>query len=122
MYSVLLQDNLVKVYQRKKKHKQAYELGKQLCYDFPLYDVGCNTLGVLEMERKNLSAARVAFQKALAVDPYLVSALANMGNVEFLEKDYDQAQQWWERVLELDPNFQHAQAGLLEIERLRNQP
>ena len=115
-------NNLMKVYQRQGKHEQAYTLGKQLCRDFPLYDVGCNTLGVLELERKNFSAARVAFQQALAVDPYNVSALANMGNVAFLEKDYDQAQQWWERVLQLDPELQHAQAGLNEIKRLRNQP
>lgn len=112
-------NNLVQVYRKQDKKENAYQLSKSLCSEHPLYDVGWNTLGVLEMERGDLKAAQEAFLRSLEIRPVSISVWTNMGNVAFLAKDYHIAKYWWLQVLQEEPEHTHAQNGLLEIERLQ---
>ncbi|MAA78621.1 MAG: hypothetical protein CL916_05130 [Deltaproteobacteria bacterium] len=114
------QNNLVQVYRKLDKKEKAYETSKRLCTEHPLYDVGWNTLGVLEMERGDLQAAQEAFLRSLEIRPVSISVWVNMGNVAFLAKDYHIAQYWWQRVLLEDSSHAHAQNGLKEIKRLES--
>ena len=113
------QNNLIQVYRKLDKTEKAYPTAKTLCSGHPLYDVGWNTLGVLEMERGNLQAAQKAFVRSLEIRPVSISVWVNMGNVAFLAKDYHVAKYWWERVLMEEPSHGHARDGLQEIERLQ---
>ena len=112
-------NNLVQVYRKLDKGEKAYQLSKSLCSEHPLYDVGWNTLGVLEMERGDLKAAQEAFLRSLEIRPVSISVWTNMGNVAFLAKDFHVAKYWWLQVLQEEPEHTHAQNGLLEIERLQ---
>jgi hypothetical protein len=111
-------NNLIQVYRKKGKEQEAYLLAKELCVEHPLYDVGWNTLGVLEMERKEFVAARSAFSRSLSIRPFSVSVLVNLGNVAFLQENYREAGAWWSQALSLLPTHQHATAGLAELKRM----
>ena len=112
------QNNLVQVYRKLNKKEKAYKTALSLCEQHPLYDVGWNTLGVMELERGHLRAAQEAFVRSLDIHPYSSSVWVNMGNVAFLAEDYDVAQYWWERVLQ-EGEHEHARAGLAEIARIK---
>lgn len=112
------QNNLIHVYKQTNQQEKAYSLAVRLCAEHPLYEVGWNSLGVLEMEKKEYGAARNAFLRALEITPFGISPLLNMGNVAFLEGKYEEAHNWWMRVVELEPSQSHAQAGLQELKRL----
>lgn len=113
------QNNLVQVYRKLDKKEKAYQTAKELCLGHPLYDVGWNTLGVLEMERGNLQAAQEAFLRSLEIRPVSISVWVNMGNVAFLAKDFEIAKFWWLRVIREDSSHSHANDGLKEIERIQ---
>ena len=104
--------------QKLNKIDQAYETAKDLCSRHPLYDVGWNTLGVMEMERGDLQAAQSSFLRSLEIRPRSISVWVNLGNVAFLAKDYSVAKYWWEQVLLETPSHAHAQQGLDEIRKI----
>ena len=113
------QNNLVQVYRKLDKKEQAYQMAKKLSVEHPLYDVGWNTLGVLEMERGDLKGAQEAFLRSLEIKPISISVWVNMGNVAFLAKEYQVARYWWMQVLSQEPSHSHALNGLKEVERIQ---
>ena len=69
-----------------------------------------NALGVLYARYGLLAEAKAEFQQAF--DKGFVSALVNMGNVAFLQKDFEAAAAIFEKALSLLPENKAALIGL----------
>ena len=83
----------------------------------PLY----NNLGMIWIERKDLARALVNFEKAVELDPALLSAHLNIGSIALRYRDFKRARTHYESVLKSEPSHVealeavgHAQAGKLE--------
>ena len=74
--------------------------------------------GFISIDLKEYAEAEKALERAHTLDPYSVSVLVNYGNLAYLQQKYDDAKIWWERALELDPQQQHARAGLEHLQTL----
>ena len=61
-------------------------------------------LGLIGVERKDLSQAKAYFQQALRFKPDLTAAWANLGKISELEGDFSQAIDSYTRALAYDPN------------------
>jgi len=69
-----------------------------------------NSLGVLYARYGLIAEAKVQFEKAAAKDS--VPALSNLGNIAFLEKNYEDAVAYFQKVLALQPDNKAALLGL----------
>ena len=67
-----------------------------------------NNIGIVETELDNLSAAKVAFQTALTVEPNYADAHYNLGNVYWMEMNYQVAAEYFQKALDLEENNQAA--------------
>jgi tetratricopeptide (TPR) repeat protein len=61
-----------------------------------------NRLGALYARYGQYDEARQQFESILRSRPYAPAAM-NLGNIAYIEKDYDQALSYYERALDLDP-------------------
>ena len=59
--------------------------------------------GLICLAQKHTNAARLCFQKALAVDNRSVPALVNLANLETASGDYETAEKHYKKALELSP-------------------
>lgn len=85
--------------------KQAKETNAKFA---PIY----NTLGLIQLRRKNVSAALREFEKAVELDPQFVEAHLNIGAIGLSARQYEKAQASFEAVLKLQPNNFDATMGL----------
>lgn len=60
-------------------------------------------------------AAAAAYRRALEVDPYLVAALINLGNIHYAHDELAEAQALYERAIGLEPDFFEAYFNLGNI-------
>ena len=74
-----------------------------------------NSLGLLHMRAGDLDAARVEFEKALALDEGSAKALINLGEIAEKRGDAAEAQRLAARALSVDPNSPAAMAQLAEL-------
>ena len=68
-----------------------------------------------EFNAGNLEKARVGYQQVLRTSPNSRDALLGMAAVEMQDKHYDAAERIYMRLLELDAQDAHAQAGLIGL-------
>lgn len=61
-------------------------------------------LGVEQFQIANLTEAERLFKEAVESDPALTEAWAWLGRIYFTQADYSQAQEAYDRALELEPN------------------
>ncbi len=76
-----------------------------------------NNLGFVYLQRQQLTEAGEMFDRALDLDPDLVTAWANAGSVQLMQQQFDEAQQKFERALEIDPTYVAALGNLSLIYR-----
>ena len=69
----------------------------------PLNDGIRVSLGMLELERSNSTAALKAFEGALELNPKNIKAIAGLGLVSVANQDYSRAAVQFERALDLEP-------------------
>lgn len=62
-----------------------------------------NLRGAIETRRQRYPEGRAAFEKALALDPQLTLAIFNLGEIAFLDKDYDRSLSHFREYLKKDP-------------------
>ncbi len=74
----------------------------------PIY----NTMGLIELKKKNVTGALKDFEKAVSLDPNYVEAHLNIGAIGLSSRQYDKAQASFEAVLKLQPNNVDAVIGL----------
>ena len=74
----------------------------------PIY----NTMGLINLKRKNVSNALREFEKAVELDPQFVEAHLNIGAIGLSARQYEKAQASFEAVLKLQPNNFDATMGL----------
>ena len=70
---------------------------------YSTYAAGYNNLGAAYVRLGNVSQAREAFQKAIALDDRLVPAYVNLARVSFIEKDYPGAESFLQKAIGLAP-------------------
>lgn len=61
---------------------------------------GYNLRGAIQVKLKNFNDARKAFEKAIAINPKMTMSLFNLGETEFLAKNYTQAKARFKTFLE----------------------
>ncbi len=74
----------------------------------PIY----NTMGLINLKRKNVSNALRDFEEAVKYDPQFVEAHLNIGAIGLSARQYEKAQASFEQVLKLQPNNFDATMGL----------
>jgi cellulose synthase operon protein C len=71
--------------------------------------------GRVLMGRRDMPAARAAFEKALTLDPQLFIATSNLATIDLLEKKPERAQQRMRDVIKADPRNHFAYMALAEL-------
>jgi tetratricopeptide (TPR) repeat protein len=74
----------------------------------PIY----NTLGLIQLRKKNPSEALRQFEKAVALDPKMIEAHLNIGAIGLSTRQYDKAAQAFAAALKLDPKNFDATIGI----------
>lgn len=71
-----------------------------------------NTLGLVELKKKNISPAIKQFKKAVEMNPNLAEARLNLAVLSLNNRDYNTAEENFRKVLELQPKNYEAAIGL----------
>jgi tetratricopeptide (TPR) repeat protein len=71
-----------------------------------------NTLGLVELKKKNISPAIGQFKKAVAMNPNLAEARLNLAVLSLNNRDYNTAEENFRAVLEMQPKNYDAAIGL----------
>jgi len=71
-----------------------------------------NTLGLVELKKKNISPAIGQFKKAVAMNPSLAEARLNLAVLSLNNRDYNTAEENFRSVLEMQPKNFEAAIGL----------
>ncbi len=71
-----------------------------------------NTLGLVELKKKNISPAIGQFKKAVGMNPKLAEARLNLAVLSLNNRDYNTAEENFKAVLELQPKNFEAAIGL----------
>jgi tetratricopeptide (TPR) repeat protein len=74
----------------------------------PIY----NTLGLIQLRKKNVTGALKEFEKAVGLDPRYVEAHLNIGAIGLSSRQYEKAGQSFEAVLKLQPTNVDATIGM----------
>ena len=74
----------------------------------PIY----NTLGLIQLKKKNPSQALKQFEQAVALDPKYVEAYLNIGAIGLSTRQYEKAAQAFASVIKLDPKNFDATIGM----------
>lgn len=71
-----------------------------------------NTLGLIELKKKNISPAIKQFKQAVGYNPSLAEARLNLAVLSLNNRDYNTAEENFRKVLELQPKNYEASIGL----------
>src|SRR6185369_15055475 len=85
--------------------KQAKETNDKFA---PIY----NTLGLINLKKRNVSGALKEFEQAVALDPKFVEAHLNIGAIGLSSRQYEKAEKSFQVVLTLQPNNFDAAIGM----------
>jgi len=73
--------------------------------DNPTDAMAYNKLGVAFAKRQNRIEAKYYFEEALKYDVHLVHALNNLGNIAREEGNLEQAVDYYQKAIEIDPTY-----------------
>lgn len=79
-------------------------------------EANLNALGLLYVRAGDYRNAKDAYNRSAKLGS--VSAMSNLANIALLEKDYEGAKRWYNKVLEINPEHSGAKKGL---ERIANE-
>ena len=100
--------------------EEQFQKGIALNPNYPLLH-HWRSLNLMAMGR--LEEARAAMQRALELDPFLLTPNVNLGRIDYYEGRYDKAIEQYKRAIELDENFSraHLRLGMAYAQQLRYQ-
>jgi putative PEP-CTERM system TPR-repeat lipoprotein len=81
-----------------------------------------NVEGVIYSSKRDLKAARAAFDQALKIDPKYIAAAQNLARLDLMERDFDGARKRYEQILVQDPRNEQASLALAGILAATNAP
>jgi tetratricopeptide (TPR) repeat protein len=70
---------------------------------YPQYDMAYNLLGVVQIQLKEVDAARQSFSKAVEINPDFAEAYRNLARISFAEHKYEEADTLLTKSLSTDP-------------------
>jgi TolB-like protein len=85
----------------------------------PNYPEGHRRHGLLLQSLGRLEEARIAFGRALEIDPLAPVTNQNYANVLFYERKYDESETLSKKNVELDPNYWYAHLQLFHVYRMK---
>jgi tetratricopeptide (TPR) repeat protein len=71
-----------------------------------------NTLGLIQLKKRNVTGALKEFEKAVELDPRYVEAHLNIGAIALSSRQYEKAEKAFNQVLALKPDSVDATIGL----------
>ena len=103
-------------YQTAENDRSKLQLAELVCNQAKLsndkYAPIYNTLGLIQLRKKNVTGALKEFEHAVELDPKFVEAHLNIGAIGLSSRQYEKAQKAFEMVLGLQPNNVDATIGL----------
>ena len=81
-----------------------------------------NLKGGVLMAKKDLPAAKAAFEKALAIQPSFLPAVVNLVRIDMVENRPEEAKNRFEKVISSDPKLIAAYLGLAELQARTSAP
>lgn len=75
-----------------------------------------NALGVVELRKGNVQAARENIEKALSLDPNYAIAMDNLGTVYLAEDNLSKAEHCFQKAIEMNPNSSSAYYHMAQLE------
>ena len=75
-----------------------------------------NALGVVELRKGNVLAARENIEKALSIDPNYAIAVDNLGTVYLAENDLTNAEKCFTKAIDMNPNSASAYYHMAQLE------
>lgn len=106
---------LIVGYVRKNDLDKALEAANNFVRKNPTSPLAQQLLGAVYAARKNMTAARVAYSRAVELDPAYLPAVANLARLDLIDKKPADARKRFEAVVERDPKNEQALLGLAEI-------
>lgn len=79
-----------------------------------------NVRGIIFLARKDLANARASFNKAIAADAKLMSAVTNLANMDVEAGDFKKAREHYQKAMEASPNNLDALVGLAIVAEAQN--
>lgn len=113
---------LIVGYVRKNDLDKALDAANNFVKKNPTSPLAQQLLGAVYSARKNLTAARAAYSKALELNPTYLPAVANLARLDLMDKKPADARKRFEAVVEKDPKNEQALLGLAEILIRTNAP
>ena len=71
--------------------------------DHPVLHEGFDSLGLVELKKKNISPAIKQFKEAVALDPSFAEARLNLAALSLNNRDYNTAEENFREALKLQP-------------------
>jgi len=71
--------------------------------EYPQYDLAYNLLGIVQIQLKEVEAARQSFSKAVEINPDFAEAYRNLARISFAERKYEEADALLTKSLSTDP-------------------
>ncbi|HHI94867.1 MAG TPA: tetratricopeptide repeat protein [Gammaproteobacteria bacterium] len=100
------------------KTAEAEKALQQLTVQYPNYSGPQANLGILYFHQNKLEKAKAAFQASLKINPKNVVSLNHLGIISRGAGEFKQAQAYYEKALQIDPDYAYAHLNfgiLLEL-------
>jgi len=114
--------SLISGYMRQGKNAKALEVSERLVKQFPGDPVAYQVLASVQVARKDNSAARAAFAKALELNPAYLPAADGLARLDLIDRKPADARRRFESVVEREPKNELALLGLAEVMAKTNAP
>jgi tetratricopeptide (TPR) repeat protein len=112
---------LARAYHKSKQLQKALKYYRASLRINPDQPVAHNEMGMLFWDLKSFYFADAAFQKAYQLDRQYVSALNNLATSSMMFKQYDQAINYFDRLLEINPENDNAYQLRIAARRFQEQ-
>jgi len=103
---------------REGKTAQAEKALQQLTAQYPDYSGPQTNLGILYFHQNKREKAKTAFQASLKINPKNIVSLNHLGIISRGAGEFKQAQSYYEKALQIDPDYAYAHLNfgiLLEL-------
>ena len=112
---------LVMTHLRRLEFDKALDAAKALEKDQPNNPLSYNLKGVAYLGKKDLANARASFDKAVAIQPNFFPAVANLAQIDLVEKKPDRAKKRFETLLAKDKKNIKAMTALANLAMAQGQ-
>jgi hypothetical protein len=84
-------------------------------YSIPAYE----RLVIVYTQQRDLDDAEAVLKKLMELRPASAEVRANFGTIAIMRGNYDEAQEWFEKALKLDPHHRYSRRMLANLDKLR---